>query len=75
VEFAAGSAKVVVNLVANIIGAVGAIVFVGFFAYKVGEPPLTIIVVLCLALMVYSFYDDMTIDREKARIFSEHAQK
>jgi len=66
---------VVVNLVANIIGAIGAIVFVGFFAYKVGEPPLTIIVVLCLALMIYSFYDDMNVDREKARIMSEHAQK
>lgn len=65
----------VVNLVANIIGAIGAIVFVGFFAYKVGEPPLTIIVVLCLALMIYSFYDDMNVDREKARIMSEHAQK
>ncbi len=67
--------KVVVNLIANIIGAIGAIVFVGFFAYKVGEPPLTIIVVLCLALMIYSFYDDMHVDREKARIMSEHAQK
>ena len=65
----------IVNLVANIIGAVGAIVFVGFFAYKVGEPPLTIIVVLCLALMIYSFYDDMKTDREKARILSEHARK
>jgi len=66
---------VVVNLVANIIGAVGAIVFVGFFAYKVGEPPLTVIVVLCLALMIYSFYDDLKTEREKARILNEHARK
>jgi len=66
---------VVVNLVANIIGAVGAIVFVGFFAYKVGEPPLTVIVVLCLALMIYSFYDDLKTDREKARILNEHARR
>jgi len=67
--------KVVVNLIANIIGAVGAIVFVGFFAYKVGEPPLTVIVVLCLALMIYSFYDDLKTDREKARILNEHARR
>ena len=65
----------VVNLIANIIGAVGAIVFVGFFAYKVGEPPLTVIVVLCLALMIYSFYDDLKTDREKARILNEHARR
>jgi hypothetical protein len=57
----------VVNIIANICGALGAIVFVGFFAYKVNQPPLTVIVVLCLALMVYSFYDDVRIDRAKAR--------
>lgn len=56
-----------VNLLANILGAVGATTFVGYFAYKVNEPPLTVIVTLCLALMVYSFYDDMRIDRAKAR--------
>ena len=56
-----------VNIFANIIGALGAIVFVGFFAYKVAEPPLIVIVVLCLALMVYSFYDDMRNDRTIAQ--------
>jgi uncharacterized membrane protein len=66
----------VVNLFSYIFGSVGAAVFVGYFAYKVNEPPLTVIVVLCLALMVYSFYDDVRGDAEKARIIGEHnAQK
>jgi hypothetical protein len=56
----------VVNLIANVIGALGSIVFVGFLAYRIGAPPLGIIVVGTLALMVYSFYDDMRQDREKA---------
>jgi uncharacterized membrane protein len=59
--------KAVVNIIANIFGALGAIVFVGYFAYKLAEPPLTIIVVVCLCLMVYSFYDDMRNDRTIAR--------
>ena len=65
-----------VNIFANIFGAAGAVVFVGFLAYKVNEPPLTVIVVVCLALMVYSFYDDVRNDAAKARIIDEHnAQK
>lgn len=65
----------IVNLVANILGALGASVFVGFFAYTVGAPPLIIIVTFCLGLMIYSFYDDMRIDREKARALSENGRK
>jgi len=65
----------VVNIIANIFGAIGAIVFVGYFAYKVDEPPLTIIVVLCLCLMVYSFYDDMRNDRTIAQFHENNRQK
>lgn len=61
-----------VNLLANIIGALGAIVFVGFFAYKVDRLPLIVIVVFCLALMIYSFYDDMRNDRTLAKIRGEN---
>ena len=57
-----------VNLIANIVGALGAIVFVGFFAYKVDRIPLIIIVACCLALMIYSFYDDMRNDRTLAQL-------
>ena len=32
-----------INLIAYIIGSLGAIVFVGFFAYKVDQLPLTVI--------------------------------
>jgi len=64
-----------VNLIAYIIGSAGAAVFVGFFAYKVDELPLTAIVTLSLALMVYSFYDDIRSDAEKARIIGEHRQQ
>ncbi len=65
-----------VNIFAYIFGSTGAAVFVGYFAYKVNEPPLTVIVVVCLALMVYSFYDDVRNDAAKARIIDEHnAQK
>jgi MFS-type transporter involved in bile tolerance (Atg22 family) len=51
------------KLVANIVGALGAILYVGYFAYKVGETPLSIIVVISLALMVYAFIDDTRRDR------------
>jgi hypothetical protein len=64
----------VVNIFANIFGALGAIVFVGYFAYAVDEPPLTIIVVLCLCLMVYSFYDDMRNDRTIAQFHENNRQ-
>ncbi len=61
-----------VNLLANIIGALGAIAFVGYFAYKVNHLPLTIIVVICLGLMVYSFYDDLRRDRAISRARREN---
>lgn len=62
------------NLIANIVGALGAIVYVGFFAYKVNELPLSIIVVICLCLMVYSFFDDMRKDRAIARARRENGR-
>jgi hypothetical protein len=65
---AASEDEAVVNLIANIVGALGAIVFVGFFAYKVDRFPLILIVAFCLALMIYSFYDDMRNDRTLAQL-------
>lgn len=64
------------KLLANIFGVLGAIAFVGYFAYRVGELPLTIIVIVCLGLMVYSFYDDMRRERavERARREQEPLQ-
>ena len=56
-----------VDLIANLIGALGSITFVGFLAYRIGALPLSIIVVATLCLMVYSFYDDMRNDRAAAR--------
>ncbi len=61
-----------VNIIANIIGALGAIVFIGYFSYKVAEPPLIVITIFSMALMVYSFYDDMRNDQAMARIRSEN---
>ena len=43
------------------------ITFVGFLAYRIDAPPLSIIVVATLCLMVYSFYDDMRNDRSATR--------
>jgi hypothetical protein len=62
----------VINIVANIFGALGAIVFVGFLAYKIDKLPLTVIVVACLCLMVYSFYDDMRNDRTIAKFHKDN---
>jgi hypothetical protein len=64
--------EAVINIIANIFGALGAIVFVGFFAYKVNQLPLIIIVVVCLALMLYSFYDDMRNDRTIAQFHKDN---
>ena len=61
-----------VNIIANIFGALSAIVFVGFFAYKVDKLPLIIIVVFVLCLMVYSFYDDIRNDRTIAQFYSRN---
>ncbi len=55
-----------VSLVAYIVGAIGAIWYVGFLAYKIDKLPLIVITVCCLALMVYSFYDDWRNDRAVA---------
>jgi hypothetical protein len=62
----------VVNIIANIFGALSAIVFVGFFAYKVDKLPLIVIVVFVLCLMVYSFYDDMRNDRAIAQFHTRN---
>ncbi len=64
-----------INIIANAVGALGATVFVGFFAYKVDKLPLTIIVVFCLALMIYSFYDDMRNDRTIADYHSNKSEQ
>lgn len=55
------------NVIAMIGGALGAIVYVGFFAYKVDKLPLIIIVAFCLSLMAYSFFDDWRNEQGSAR--------
>ena len=47
-----------VTLLANVVGGILAILFVGYFAYSVAELPLTIIVIGCLALMVIALYKE-----------------
>jgi uncharacterized membrane protein len=64
----------VVNLIACIIGALGAIVFVGYFAIAVGKLPLIIIAAVCLGLMVYSFYDDLRNDPVLARFNGKNSR-
>lgn len=49
----------IVDLIAIAIGAISAIVYIGFFAIKVPSVPLTVIVIFVLCLMLYSFYVDM----------------
>ena len=63
------------NILTNLIGALAAITYVGFFAYKVNEPPLSVIVVICLCLMVYAFYDDTLRDRAVADARRENERK
>ena len=65
-----------INIFSCVIGAAGAIVYVGFFAYKVEAPPLIIIVAGCLSLMVYSFYDDLREERaNRVRASNGNAHK
>ncbi len=59
------------NLILRFIGAIGAIWYVGYFAYSVNETPLTVIVVLCLSLMLFAFYRDIQKDRAVAAARSE----
>jgi hypothetical protein len=46
------------TLIGFIIGAAGAILYVGFFAYKIHKLPLYIIAGVCLAMMIYAFYEE-----------------
>jgi uncharacterized membrane protein len=55
------------TIIGNIAGAALAIVFVGFFAIKVGAIPLLVIVLVFLAMMVYSLYDETRESQAKAR--------
>lgn len=61
-----------VSLIAYIIGAIGAIWYVGFLAFKIEKLPLAAITVIGLALMVYSFYDDWKNDRAVADARSQN---
>lgn len=47
------------TLLANILGASLAVIFVGYFAFSVGKIPLIIIVVACLSLMGVAIYQDI----------------
>ena len=51
-----------VNLIASLLGAGLAVLYVGFFAVSVGKPALLVIVVICLGLMFLAIYQDL---REK----------
>ena len=54
------------NLIANLLGAGLAVLFVGFFAISVGRPALLIIVGCCLAVMAVAIYQDVR-DKWQAR--------
>ena len=47
------------NLIAILLGASLAVLFVAYLAISIGEIPLLVIVVLCLGLMAYSTYEDL----------------
>ena len=51
------------NLILSAIGAIGAVWYVGYFAFAVNELPLTVIVTLCLSMMLFAFYRDLKKDR------------
>jgi hypothetical protein len=48
-----------INLIAILLGASLAVLYVGYFAISIGKAPLLVIVVLCLGLMAYSTYEDL----------------
>jgi hypothetical protein len=48
-----------INLIAIVLGASLAVLFVGYLAISIDKIPLLVIVVLCLGLMAYSTYEDL----------------
>ena len=46
------------NLLANVLGGVSAVVYVGFLAYSIGKPALIVITIGCLALMAFALYQE-----------------
>jgi uncharacterized membrane protein YeaQ/YmgE (transglycosylase-associated protein family) len=60
------------NIIGNVVGAALAILFAGFLAFKIDKLPLILIVVAVLALMIYSFFDDI---RNDQKIMQRRKQK
>jgi hypothetical protein len=54
-----GRAHGMINLIAIVLGASLAVLFVGYLAISIDKIPLLVIVVLCLGLMAYSTYEDL----------------
>jgi hypothetical protein len=48
-----------INLIAIILGASLAVLYVGFLAISIGKLALLVIVVICLCLMAYSTFEDL----------------
>lgn len=57
-----------IDLIAAAIGIIPATIYVGYFAIKVPSVPLTIIIVVTLGLMIYSFFADRQNAKTIARI-------
>lgn len=48
-----------INLIAASMAILSAAVFLGWLAYTIGAVPLTIVIVIGIALMLFDFYDSM----------------
>ncbi len=51
------------NLIGGVIGLLGIVVFLGFYAIKIRSTPLWVIIVVILALAVFDFVQSVRKDR------------
>lgn len=47
-----------ITLLANVLGGSLAVLYIGYFAYSIGKPAMTVIVIGCLALMAVALYHE-----------------
>lgn len=47
-----------ITLLANVLGGSLAALYIGFFAYSIGQPAMIVIVIGCLALMAVALYHE-----------------
>ncbi len=62
----------IVNAIAGLIGALGALLYICFLAYKIDAAPLWVIVIGSMALMVFGVWQELREERVNRTRLEQH---